>query len=411
MMSKRLLFISIFFLAIDLIAVQAPITIFGGTSLWYTLFIGSSLILITAVMLSMRKLNTGQHARFGTILISTLFVVQFPKLITAVLLLVEDAWRLMALVLNGLFSISGSNIELLVVRNPVWSVLAVSVALLLTSLFIYGTLFNVYRYRLHEIQVKLLRLPKSFAGLRVVQISDIHSGSLQNHRAVESAVQKINDQNPDLIFFTGDLVNNIADEATSFIDIFSKLRAKHGVYSILGNHDYGDYVAWPDAVTKEANLNKLKHIHAQMGWRLLLNEHVRIEQNGESIAIAGVENWSAKGRFSSYGKLQQALAGLADAATILLLSHDPSHWEAEILDHPAEVDMTLSGHTHGMQFGLEWWKWRWSPVQYLYRQWAGLYNRNHQFLYVNRGFGVIGYPGRVGILPEITVFTLQPANA
>ncbi len=256
-----------------------------------------------------------------------------------------------------------------------------------------------------------MRLPKSFAGLRVVQISDIHSGSLQNHRAVESAVQKINAQNPDLIFFTGDLVNNIADEATSFIDIFSKLRAKHGVYSILGNHDYGDYVAWPDAATKEANLNKLKHIHAQMGWRLLLNEHVRIEQNGESIAIAGVENWSAKGRFSSYGKLQQALAGLADAATILLLSHDPSHWEAEIPDHPAEVDMTFSGHTHGMQFGLEWWKWRWSPVQYLYRQWAGLYNRNHQFLYVNRGFGVIGYPGRVGILPEITVFTLQPANA
>lgn len=409
MMSKRLLLIALIFLGIDLIAVQAPITVFGGTTLWFLLFIGSSLALVTAVLLGGRRLNSGRNARFGTLLISTLFVIQFPKLITAVLLLVEDIWRLFAILLNSLLSLSNNDFAFITERSLVWSAIALSVATLITLLFIYGTLFNVYRYRVHEISVNLLRLPKSFAGLRVVQISDIHSGSLHNHAAVEQAVQKINAQNPDLIFFTGDLVNNIADEASSFIDIFSKLEAKHGVYSILGNHDYGDYVAWPDAETKASNLNALKQIHAQMGWRLLLNEHVHIERNGERIAIAGVENWSAKGRFSSYGKLHQALDGLADAATILLLSHDPSHWEAEILNHPAQVDITFSGHTHGMQFGLEWWKWRWSPVQYLYRQWAGLYNRNHQYLYVNRGFGVIGYPGRVGILPEITVFTLQPA--
>lgn len=408
-MSKRLLLIAIIFLGLDLIAVQAPITLFGSSWLWYAAYSGSSLLLIMAVLLGARRLNSGRNARFGTLLVSTVFVVQFPKLITTLFLLIEDGWRLIAMVLNGILSISGSDFAFLVSRSPVWSVIALTVSGLITALFIYGTLFNVYRYRLHTIQVKLLRLPKSFAGLKVVQISDIHSGSLQNHAAVASAVQKINDQNPDVIFFTGDLVNNIADEATAFIDIFSKLRARHGVYSILGNHDYGDYVAWPDVETKEANLNKLKHIHARMGWRLLLNEHVHIEQNGERIAIAGVENWSAKGRFSSYGKLQQALAGITEVATILLLSHDPSHWEAEILQHPAQVDMTFSGHTHGMQFGLEWWKWRWSPVQYLYRQWAGLYNRDHQYLYVNRGFGVIGYPGRVGILPEITVFTLQPA--
>ncbi len=166
-------------------------------------------------------------------------------------------------------------------------------------------------------------------------------------------------------------------------------------------------MAWPDLQTKEANLDTLKSMHAQMGWRLLLNEHVHIERDGERIIVAGVENWSARGRFKSYGKLEQALHGLQDAFTILLLSHDPSHWEGEILDHPAQVDITFSGHTHGMQFGFEWLKIKWSPVQYLYRQWAGLYRKEQQYLYVNRGFGVIGYPGRVGILPEITLFTLQ----
>ncbi len=224
------------------------------------------------------------------------------------------------------------------------------------------------------------------------------------------AVDKINDLQPDLIFFTGDLVNNIATEAVGFVPVFQQLKAKHGVYSILGNHDYGDYAAWPDAESKIANLEMLKQIHHEMGWRLLMNEHIQLEKNGEKIVVAGVENWSARGRFHSYGKLDKALNGIQDAMTVLLLSHDPSHWEAEVLNHPAKVDITFSGHTHGMQFGFELFNIKWSPVKYMYKQWAGLYSKNNQHLYVNRGFGVIGYPGRVGILPEITLFTLHGEN-
>jgi uncharacterized protein len=245
----------------------------------------------------------------------------------------------------------------------------------------------------------------------VVQISDIHSGSLSNKSAVERAVERINDLQPDLIFFTGDLVNNIADEAIFLQSTLGKLQAKHGVFSILGNHDYGDYASWPSVEHKMDNLNLLKKIHAEMGWRLLMNEHVAIEKEGQQIIVAGVENWSASNRFPKYGKLNHALAGASSDSAVLLLSHDPSHWKAEILDHPVIIDATFSGHTHGMQFGFEWGKLRWSPVQYAYKQWAGLYEEAGKYLYVNRGFGVIGYPGRVGILPEITLFTLlAPAN-
>jgi predicted MPP superfamily phosphohydrolase len=261
------------------------------------------------------------------------------------------------------------------------------------------------------VNLRLGNLPGNFHGLKVVQISDIHSGSLSDRQAVQRAVDKINATEPDLIFFTGDLVNNIAVEALDFIDIFSQLRAKHGVYSILGNHDYGDYMYWQNPDEKDKNLVHLKSIHEQMGWRLLMNEHVHIEREGEKIVVAGVENWSARQRFQSYGRLQPALHGIGDNSTVLLLSHDPSHWEAESLEHPARVDVTFSGHTHGMQFGFEFLNFKWSPVKYLYKQWAGLYENSGQYLYVNRGFGVIGYPGRVGILPEITLFTLTGSKA
>jgi predicted MPP superfamily phosphohydrolase len=273
--------------------------------------------------------------------------------------------------------------------------------------FVYGALFNVYNYKIRKVNLRLLKLPKSFNGLKVVQISDIHSGSLSDLKAVEKAVHKINGLNPDLVFFTGDLVNNIAAEAVGLTSIFSNIKAKHGVYSILGNHDYGDYMFWQNPGDKIKNLETLKSLHAKMGWRLLLDEHVHIEKDGDKIVVAGVENWSAKGRFHQYGKLQKALQDIHNSFTILLLSHDPSHWEAEILHHPAKIDVTFSGHTHGMQFGFEFFKIKWSPVKYFYKQWAGLYENAGQYLYVNRGFGVIGYHGRIGILPEITLFTLE----
>ena len=277
-----------------------------------------------------------------------------------------------------------------------------------------GTLFgslllgfsNKYNYTVKKVRLKYPNLPASFKGLKIVQISDIHSGSLTDKSAVHKGVEKILKLNPDLILFTGDLVNNKSDEMENYLDVFNQLKAPMGVYSTLGNHDYGDYSEWPSKEAKKQNMERLKQIHAQLGWRLLMNENVLFEKNGEQIALIGVENWSSKARFPKYGKLEKAYAGTENIPFKILMSHDPYHWDAEVRPKYEDIDLMLSGHTHGMQFGVEvpWLKW--SPVQYVYRQWAGLYEQGRQKLYVNRGFGFIGYPGRVGILPEITLFEL-----
>ena len=211
----------------------------------------------------------------------------------------------------------------------------------------------------------------------------------------------------DLIIFSGDLVNNQATEMENYMDVFSKVKAPMGVYSTFGNHDYGDYVSWPiDGVTKEQNLKDLAKVHAGLGWRLLMNEHVALEKNGEEIALIGIENWSNKARFPKYGDMAKACAGTEKYAFKMLISHDPSHWDAQVRPQYSDIDLMFSGHTHGMQFGIEIPGFKWSPVQYVYKEWAGLYEEAKQKLYVNRGFGFIGYPGRVGILPEITVIEL-----
>ena len=213
-------------------------------------------------------------------------------------------------------------------------------------------------------------------------------------------------QKPDLILFTGDLVNDRHTEMEDYIDVFSQLKAPMGVYSTLGNHDYGDYVKWDSKAEKIENLEQLKHVHAKLGWRLLMNEHVILEKGEDKIALLGIENWSAKGNFPKYGKMDLAHPGTETFPFKILMSHDPSHWEAEVQSKYPDIDLMLSGHTHGMQFGVELPGIKWSPVQYMYKQWAGLYEEGKQKLYVNRGFGFIGYPGRVGILPEITVIEL-----
>jgi len=275
---------------------------------------------------------------------------------------------------------------------------------------IFGTMLygmsNRYNYTIKNISLSFANLPKAFKGMKIVQISDIHSGSLSDLTAVAKGIEKINAINADAIFFTGDLVNNKSDEAEDFIPIFSKLKAKHGVFSILGNHDYGDYVEWESKAHKKANLERLKEIHKENGWRLLLDEHIVLEQEGEKIALIGVENTSFKNRFQTYGSLEKAYKGSEIHPFKILLSHDPSHWDGEINSKYKDIDLTLSGHTHGFQFGIDipWLKW--SPVQYVYKQWAGLYQKDKQHLYVNRGFGFLGYPGRVGIMPEITVIEL-----
>jgi hypothetical protein len=275
---------------------------------------------------------------------------------------------------------------------------------------IFGSLLwgfgNKYRYKVEQKTLAFTKLPEAFRGMRIVHISDIHSGSFTDRRAVERGVQQILDLKPDLILFTGDLVNDHADEMRDYEEVFARLRAPMGVFSTLGNHDYGDYRRWNSPEEKARNLDNLKAIHGRMGWRLLMNEHVCLEKDGQQICLLGIENWSAKGSFPKYGRMSDAHRGTDKGAFKILMSHDPSHWEAEVRTAYQDVDLMLAGHTHGMQFGVEIPGFRWSPVQYVYKQWAGLYEQEHQKLYVNRGFGFIGYPGRVGILPEITLLEL-----
>lgn len=266
---------------------------------------------------------------------------------------------------------------------------------------------NRYRYKIRRVQVLLKDLPEEFKGLKIAQISDIHSGSFDNPEAVSDGIASIMNEKPDLILFTGDLVNNKAEEIEPYVYVFKALNAPLGVYSVLGNHDYGDYVSWPTEEAKAQNLEQLKKHHAAMGWRLLLNEHVILEKNEQQLALIGIENWGARG-FTKYGDLKKAMTGLenSDIPVKLLLSHDPSHWDAQVRKDYPDISLTLSGHTHGMQFGIEIPGFQWSPVQYLYKQWAGLYQEQNQYLYVNRGFGFLGYQGRLGILPEITMIEL-----
>ncbi len=285
-----------------------------------------------------------------------------------------------------------------------WMGIAAGGTLFTSLLYGFG---NKYNYDIKRFKMAFTNLPASFRGLKIIHISDIHSGSLLDKKAVEKGVQKILKEKADIILFTGDLVNDKATEIEFLKDVFATLKAPMGVFSTLGNHDYGDYVQWPiDGISKNQNLENLKKVHADMGWRLLMNEHVVLEKNNEQIALLGVENWSAKANFPKHGKMKEAHAGTEKYPFKILMSHDPSHWGAEVVTQYKDVDLMLSGHTHGMQFGVEIPGFKWSPVQYMYKQWAGLYEGDNQKLYVNRGFGFIGYPGRVGVLPEITVIEL-----
>ena len=284
-----------------------------------------------------------------------------------------------------------------------WMGVGLSSTLFISLLYGFG---NKYNYKVIKKKIALKGLPSSFKGFKIIHISDIHSGSLKDKAAVLKGIELIEKQNADLVLFTGDLVNDRASEMQDWMDVFGKIKAPHGVFSTLGNHDYGDYVKWDTTEEKKQNLEALKKVHQDLGWRLLMNENTNIEKNGEKIKIVGIENWGAKARFPKYGKMNLAMQGVSKDDVAILLSHDPSHWEAEVIPKYASIQLTLSGHTHGMQFGLENPYFKWSPVQWVYKQWAGIYENNDQQLYINRGFGFIGYPGRVGILPEITLIEL-----
>ena len=287
-----------------------------------------------------------------------------------------------------------------------WVGLATGGGLFSSLLYGFG---NKYKYTLKKISLQFPQLPEAFRGFKIVHISDIHSGSFTDIKAVQKGIDMINQQQADIILFTGDLVNYQAAEMEPYIDIFKSLKANYGVYSILGNHDYG----FPNKEKADdikslhlRNADAVASVHQRLGWKLLRNDHVMIKKDNEVIALLGVENISAKVGFPSYGNLSAACSGTAHFPFKILMTHDPSHWEAEVTSKFKDIYLTLSGHTHGMQFGVELPGFKWSPVKYVYKQWAGLYNNDHQKLYINRGFGFIGYPGRVGILPEITVIEL-----
>ena len=295
-------------------------------------------------------------------------------------------------------------------RRKFISTIAIGLAAIPFAGLLYGMYKGRYNFRVLKYTLYFEDLPDAFDGYRISQISDVHSGSFDNKNKIQYGVDLLKEQDSDMVVFTGDLVNNKASEMEDWKDLFSEVKARDGVFSILGNHDYGDYHNWESATAKKENLDKLKQTHAEMGWDLMLNENRFIEKNGQRIALVGVENWGAGG-FKKAGDLEKAGEGVEENDFKILLSHDPSHWEQEVKKHPKKYHLTMSGHTHGMQFGIEipgWFKW--SPVQYRYKHWAGIYEEAGRYINVNRGFGFLAYPGRVGIWPEISVIELKKGS-
>lgn len=333
----------------------------------------------------------------------------FAKLVGSVFFLMDDFRRGGMWLMSKLFSSTGAhfvddggNVS----RSVFLSWLGLGMGSGLFGTLLYG-FSNKYNYQLKRVKLSFPALPVAFKGLKIIHISDIHSGSFQNKLAVQHGVDMILKEKADLILFTGDLVNDRYEEMNDYMDVFSQLKAPMGVFSTLGNHDYGDYVKWPSEEAKKKNLDQLKQVHAALGWRLLMNEHVVLQKEGQQIGLLGIENWGAKAHFPKYGKMSEAYPGTEKYPFKILMSHDPSHWDAEVRIKYPDIDLVLAGHTHGMQFGIENPYFKWSPVQWMYKEWAGLYEEGKQKLYVNRGYGFIGYPGRVGILPEITVLELD----
>ncbi|MES2627683.1 MAG: metallophosphoesterase [Bacteroidota bacterium] len=341
------------------------------------------------------------YALFG------LFILMLiPKLIFALFHLADDlSYGVMWLWNRLCYSDSPQGEGIVITRGVFLSRVGMVLAAVPFFSILYGMLKGKYDFRVLRESITFPNLPEAFNGFTIVQISDAHLGSfLENKEPVKKAIAMINELNPDLVVFTGDLVNNYAEEAEPWIEEFRAIHAKYGKFSILGNHDYGDYVEFASPALKEANLNRLKAIHGEMGFRLLLNENQTLSINGQEISLIGIENWG-KG-FKQMGDLKKATLGTEDKPFKLLLSHDPSHWDAQVIGD-AQYDLALAGHTHGMQFGIEIAGIKWSPVKYRYPRWGGLYNVGKQYIYVNRGFGFLGFPGRVGMPPEITMIELR----
>jgi uncharacterized protein len=353
-------------------------------------------IIVALMIIAIIRLQSREPDQFFTIAIHAFVMFFASELLFVLVLLLNDGYRLVA----GIF-----HHFIFPPRSIIMVEIATALFLFLFFAFLYGMLWGKYAYRIIKHTLYFEDLPAAFDGFTITQISDVHAGSLKNPKAVQKGIDLINQQQSDLFVFTGDLVNNKAEEIKPYIGHFSQINAPYGQFSVLGNHDYGDYIKWKDDTTKRENLEQLKKYHATLGFRLLLDEHVELHKNGQKIILAGVENWGVG--FGERGDLNKALLNTQYNDFKILLSHDPTHWDAQVKHYPSKIHLTLAGHTHGMQFGIEAFGIKWSPVKFRYKHWAGIKRENDLVLNVNRGFGFIGFSGRVGIWPEITVIELK----
>ncbi|MCH8233924.1 MAG: metallophosphoesterase [Bacteroidetes bacterium] len=399
---------------IDLYVYQAiKIVIIDLNPLWTKIIVWTYWGVTLLTVASLYYYNFGNPYIFGrvsrTFLLAGIFINYFSKLFAVFFLFVDDSFRFVKWIASffnapGTTSLSEGGIT----RSEFLAKAAVISAAIPMATLGFGIVSGAHDYRLRRKTIRLPNLPKAFDGVTIGQLSDLHSGSFFNKKAVKRGIELLIREKPDIFFFTGDLVNNKVGEVDDFFDIYNKVSAPLGSFSIFGNHDYGDYTSWSSLQAKQENLKMLMEAHKLIGWDLLLDENRRIKIGNDEIAILGCQNWGT-GRFAKYGDLKKTYAGSEDAPVKLLLSHDPSHWDAQIRPEYPDIDITFAGHTHGFQMGVEIGNFRWSPSQYLYKQWADLYREGNQYIYVNRGFGYIGYPGRLGILPEITIFELKSA--
>jgi predicted MPP superfamily phosphohydrolase len=359
------------------------------------------------LLLIFHTLPPNMYLGLRVIIITFLFGQYFAKFIWIIFLFIDDIIRFFRWIVSKIQSNKSVETKGGISRSEFIVKTGLMAGTGILTALTWGIVSGAYDYRVKRRTISLKNLPSSFDGLKILQISDIHSGSFWNTEAVKKGVKIIMEQQADVIFFTGDLVNNTADEMVPYMEVFNKIKAPLGVFSVFGNHDYGDYVGWPSIEAKKQNLEDLKTVHKNLGWRLLMNEHERLTRGNDSIGVLGIENWGNKGKFPKYGIMKDAVKGTEDLPVKLLLSHDPSHWRGQVLPEYPDIDVMFAGHTHGMQFGVEIAGIKWSPIKYMYKEWADLYTEGEQHLYVNRGFGFLGYPGRFGILPEITVIELK----
>ena len=408
-MGFRLLFFVVFLFVIELYAFQAVKTVLKER--WFLVAYGVlSLAVLVYIVYSFSTFDRSVGQTHNTMfMMGLMLVVYVPKIVLAIVLLGEDIFRVGASVVNYCMYNSPRS-EIMPDRRKFISQLGLGLAAIPFLSLLYGVTIGKYNYKVIKQRIFFPDLPDAFDGFKITQISDVHSGSFDNPEKINYAIDLINEQDSDMILFTGDIVNTHATEMHPWIETFKRIKKhEYGKYSVLGNHDYGEYVSWPTEADKAQNFKEIKELYGQIDFKLLLNEHTFIERNDAKIALVGVENWG--NNFKKAGDLNKASEALGEKDFKILMSHDPSHWDFEVKEHAKNFHLTFSGHTHGMQFGIEIpGYFKWSLAQYVYAQWAGLYEHLGRYVYVNRGFGFHAYPGRVGIMPEITVIELKKGD-